>query len=39
MRRELLPRKELRTQELRTQISKKRKYANSSPDQRFIKHF
>ena len=34
MRRELLPRKELRTQ-----ISKKRKYANSSPDQRFIKHF
>jgi len=34
MRRELLPKKELRTQ-----ISKIRKHANSSPDQRFIKHF
>ena len=34
MRRELLLRKELRSL-----ISKIRKYANSSPNQRFIKHF
>ena len=34
MRRELLPRKKLRTQ-----ILKIRKYANISPGQRFIKHF